>query len=336
MFRALGAGVAGVGAEATAAAEAATHATTAGMFHLYTHAFFKALLFLAAGSVMHSMGDVIDMRRFSGLRRALPTTHWTFLCGAAALAGVPLLSGFWSKDEILAVLHRAGEHGPHGWAYTAVFVIATVTAGLTAFYTFRAYFLTFWGEERFPEEAGHYPHDAPPVMAWPLWILAACAVGIGLLEGPTGWFAGYLHHTSGLVEVHEHGFEYGLMAISVLAVVVGIGLAWLFYVQAKSLPGKVAAAMGPFYRASLDKLYFDEIFWAILVGPLRGIAWFASWFDRHVIDSIVDGLAHVPKFFSWFPMWIQNGRLPGYALVMWFGLIVCMLFAIKFLPYLHY
>jgi NADH-quinone oxidoreductase subunit L len=325
MFMALGAGAAG--------AESATLATTAGMFHLYTHAFFKALLFLAAGSVMHSMGDVIDMRRFSGLRRVLPITHWTFLCGAAALAGVPLLSGFWSKDEILAVLHQASEHGPHGSVYFAVLVIATLTAALTAFYTFRAYFMTFWGEERFPEEAGHHPHDAPPVMAWPLWVLAVFAVGIGFVTGPTGWFAGYLEHTGGLVEIHEHSFEFGLMAISVAAVAIGIGLAWLMYVQAKSMPAKVAAMMGPLYRASLDKLYFDEIFYAIVVGPLRGIAWFVSWFDRFVIDSVVDGVAMVPRFFSWFPMWLQNGRVPGYALVMWVGLLVCILFAMKFLPY---
>ena len=168
MFMALGAGTAG--------AESATLATTAGMFHLYTHAFFKALLFLAAGSVMHSMGDVIDMRRFSGLRKALPITHWTFLCGAAALAGVPLLSGFWSKDEILAVLLHASHSGPHGKIYFVIYVAATFTAFLTAFYTFRAYFKTFWGEERFPEEAGHHPHDAPSAMAWPLRILAVCAV----------------------------------------------------------------------------------------------------------------------------------------------------------------
>jgi NADH-quinone oxidoreductase subunit L len=123
------------------------------------------------------------------------------------------------------------------------------------------------------------------------------------------------------------------MAISVAAVAIGIGLAWLMYVQAKSMPAKVAAMMGPLYRASLDKLYFDEIFYAIVVGPLRGIAWFVSWFDRFVIDSVVDGVAMVPRFFSWFPMWLQNGRVPGYALVMWVGLLVCILFAMKFLPY---
>src|SRR4051812_9747016 len=186
MFMALGAAAAGE--------EGITLGVTAGMFHLYTHAFFKALLFLAAGSVMHSMGDVIDMRRFSGLRRALPITHWTFLCGASALAGMPLLSGFWSKDEILAVLYRTSQSGPHASIYFAIYAAATFTAFLTAFYTFRAYFMTFWGQEKFPEEAGHHPHDAPPVMAWPLRILAICALFVGIAEGPTGWFAEYLHH----------------------------------------------------------------------------------------------------------------------------------------------
>jgi NADH-quinone oxidoreductase subunit L len=319
MFMALGAG--------TATAESATLATTAGMFHLYTHAFFKALLFLAAGSVMHSMGDVIDMRRFSGLRKALPITHWTFLCGAAALAGVPLLSGFWSKDEILAVLLHASHSGPHANIYFVIYVAATFTAFLTAFYTFRAYFKTFWGEERFPEEAGHHPHDAPSAMAWPLRILAVCAVLVGIAEGPTGLFAGYLDHAVGLEEVHEHGIEVGMMVLSIAAVLIGIALAWLMYVRSPALPAKVAAAFGPLYHASLNKFYFDEIFWAILVAPLRGLAWFASWFDRGVIDSIVDGLAMVPRMFSWILMWFQSGRLPSYALMMWFGLLVCVLFA---------
>src|SRR3954452_20978592 len=171
MFMALGAGI--VTADD---ANTATLATTAGMFHLFTHAFFKALLFLAAGSVMHAMGDVIDMRRFGGLRRALPITHWTFLCGAAALAGVPLLSGFWSKDEIFAVLYTAAHVPGREGFYGCILAIAVLTAFLTAFYTFRAYFMTFWGEERFPSEAGHHPHEAPPVMAWPLRILAVFAL----------------------------------------------------------------------------------------------------------------------------------------------------------------
>jgi NADH-quinone oxidoreductase subunit L len=321
MFMALGAGAAGL--------EASTHATTAGMFHLYTHAFFKALLFLAAGSVMHSMGDVIDMRRFGGLRRALPITHWTFLCGAAALAGVPLLSGFWSKDEIFAVLSHASHEGPYGKIYFAVLVAGILTAMLTAFYTFRAYFMTFWGKERFPEEAGHHPHDAPPVMAWPLRLLAIGALFVGIVEGPTAIFANYIQHAVGLEDVHEHRLDIGLITISTVVVLIGIGAAWVMYVLAPALPAKVATAMGPLYRASLNKFYLDEIFWAILVAPLRFIAWFASWFDRAVIDSVVDGAARVPRGISMLPMFLQNGRVPSYALMMWFGMLVCVVFAMR-------
>ncbi len=206
MFMALGAGVGG--------AEAATVAATAGMFHLFTHAFFKALLFLAAGSVMHAMGDVIDMRRFSGLRKALPITHWTFLCGAVALAGLPPLSGFWSKDDILAVLAAAGENSEHGTFFGVIQLVAMATALLTAFYTFRAYFMTFWGEERFPTEAGHHPHEATPVMAWPLRILAVCALLVGFVFGPTHLFAEYLHHTPGHAAVEPHGLHWDIMISS--------------------------------------------------------------------------------------------------------------------------
>lgn len=324
MFMALGAGT-------VAASEAAPAlATTAAMFHLYTHAFFKALLFLAAGSVMHAMGDVIDMKRFGGLRRALPITHWTFLAGAAALAGVPLLSGFWSKDEILGALYSTGSsESPYHGYYYAVFAIAVFTAFLTAFYTFRAYFKTFWGEERFPAEAGHHLHEAPPVMAWPLRVLAVCALFIGGLVALSGWFAGYLHHTIGLPHAEEPGLRWGLVFVSVAVVALGIGLAWQMYVAAPQMPSKLAAAFRPLYAASLNKLYFDEIFWAILVAPLRGLAWLAGWFDRVVIDSIVDGLALVPRWLSAVPVVFQNGRLPSYALVMWAGLIVCLALAVR-------
>jgi NADH-quinone oxidoreductase subunit L len=325
MFMALGAAAAG--------GEAVTLGVTAGMFHLYTHAFFKALLFLAAGSVMHSMGDVIDMRRFSGLRRALPITHWTFLCGAAALAGVPLLSGFWSKDAIFASLYTAA-HVPGLESYFwFVFIAAVVTALLTAFYTFRAYFLTFWGVEKFPEEAGHHPHDAPPVMAWPLRILAIFALFIGAVVGPTALFGGYLNHAIGLSAVEEKGFAAGLVILSVAAVGAGIGLAWFMYIVSPGVPARVATAMGPLYRASLNKFYFDEIFWAIIVAPLRALAWLSSWFDRSVIDSIVDGIALVPRLFSSVPLIFQNGRLPSYALVMWIGLLVCLVFAMRLMAY---
>ncbi|MBX9678772.1 MAG: NADH-quinone oxidoreductase subunit L [Gemmataceae bacterium] len=152
MFLALGSGV--------QHERLATLAVVAAVFHLFTHAFFKALLFLGAGSVMHAMGDVIDMRKFSGLRRVLPTTHWTFLIGSAALAGFPLLSGFWSKDEVLLTTLRASQNGPYATLYMVCFISAMATAGLTAFYTFRAYFMTFWGPEKIPAEAyAHHGHS---------------------------------------------------------------------------------------------------------------------------------------------------------------------------------
>jgi len=321
MFMAIGAGAAG--------AEVATFAVTAAMFHLFTHAFFKALLFLAAGSVMHSMGDVIDMRHFGGLRKALPVTHWTFLCGAAALAGFPFLAGFWSKDDILAVLIEASHDKSHRTFFLTIFGVAALTALLTAFYTFRAYFMTFWGEQRFPKEAGHHPHDAPPVMAWPLRILAMCAVFIGLAVGPTHWFANYLHHAFGLGEGSEHGFHIGLMTASAVIALAGIGLAWICYLRAPQLPGQFAAALGPLYRLSLNKFYLDEIFHAVLITPLRSLAWISYWFDRTIIDPTVDAVGKIPQGLSIVPRTVHNGLVPSYALVMWTGLILCVLFALR-------
>jgi NADH-quinone oxidoreductase subunit L len=149
MFLALGSGRSALAVFGAAAA----------IFHLFTHAFFKALLFLASGSVMHAMGHVIDMRRFSGLRHVLPITHVTFLCGAAALAGIPIFAGFWSKDEIVHTTLIASHEPSYGALYFVLFVLALLTAGLTAFYTFRAYFRTFWGELRVPPEASEHHRD---------------------------------------------------------------------------------------------------------------------------------------------------------------------------------
>lgn len=219
MFLSLGAGV--LTNKSLAAAGA-----TAAIFHLMTHAFFKALLFLGAGSVMHAMGDVIDMRRFSGLRKVLPTTHWTFLIGSLALAGVPPLSGFWSKDDILAVAAEAGHsNSRYANVYTLLFYSGLVTAGLTAFYTFRGYFMTFWGDLKIPDEAymhhghgsadahghddhghGHHGHahaapvhrdpnkkfESGPVMTVPLQILSFGAAFLGGILGLTGAFAHFM------------------------------------------------------------------------------------------------------------------------------------------------
>ncbi len=323
MFMALGVGAAGV--ELAAGGDnLATAGATAGMFHLFTHGFFKALLFLAAGSVMHSMGDVIDMRRFSGLRRVLPIAHWTFLAGAAALAGVPLLAGFWSKDEILAVLHEAGAHERYGGYFTAIYWIATATALLTAFYTFRAYFMTFWGAERFPPDAGHHPHDAPPTMAWPLRLLAVAALGIGLAVGSTHWFAEYFAHTPSLGHEGEHAFHVDLMVVSGLVALAGIALAWLMYVRNPELPTRISRGANLLYDLSFKRFFLDELYTAVIVNPIRMLAKLCYSFDVFAIDRVVDAVGAVPRMVSAAPRLLQTGLVSNYALMMWVGLLACL------------
>jgi NADH-quinone oxidoreductase subunit L len=323
MFMALGCGAAG--------AELVTPAVTAGMFHLFTHAFFKALLFLAAGSVMHAMGDVIDMRRFSGLRHALPITHWTFLVGAAALAGFPLLAGFWSKDDILAVLGEASASGDHKLFFGVIWCLAVGTAFLTAFYTFRAYFMTFWGPEKFPEEAGHHPHDASPIMAWPLCILAVCAALIGLVVGPTHLFAGRLQQTMGLTPVTEHHLHWGVMALSTVIGLGGIGLAWMFYVASPAIPRNIAKTMKPLFVLSQGKFFLDELFFGLIVFPFVMIAKLATLVDRYVIDVLIDGIGMVPRIISTFPKRLHSGVVSSYAGVMWVGVVAAVVLVLSFL-----
>lgn len=310
MFLALGSGVGNLAAAAVVAA----------IFHLFTHAFFKALLFLSAGSVMHAMGNVIDMRRFSGLRHVLPTTHWTFLCGALALAGCPPLAGFWSKDEILAVTLGASEYSS---LYTVLFLSALATAGLTAFYTFRAYFLTFWGPERIPPEAGEHAHESPPIMTIPLMILAAGAVGAGLLLWP---FTNLLLRTPSIGDLAEAHVSHALLlAASIPVVAAGIGSAWWMYYRNPGVAGRWAANLQALYQLSLNKLHLDEIYYAFVVAPLRGIATACKFLDLQVLDSIIDHLGQIPAFIGQLFRPIQNGLVQFYALAMALGLTVFLI-----------
>lgn len=304
-------------------------AVTFAMFHLFTHAYFKAVLFLSAGSVMHAMGDVIDMRRFGGLRKALPITHITFLAGALALAGFPLLSGFWSKDEILSVLKEAALDGPHAQFFTIVAAIAMLTSLLTAFYTFRAYFLTFHGEERFPEEAGHHPHDAPPAMAGPLYLLGLAALGIGALTGPTHWYADFLHHTPGLTHAEEHHPDYLMMGISTVIALIGIGAAYLVYGGGRSLAESFKAALGPLYQFSLQGLYLDAIYQRLVVGPARSLAEASEFIDRLVIDKLVDAVGLIPGLIGRIVRPIQNGLVQNYAAVMLIGVLASLFLVLR-------
>lgn len=305
--------------------ELAALAVTAAIFHLMTHAFFKALLFLSAGSVMHAMGNVIDMRRFSGLRYALPVTHWTFLCGALALAGVPIFSGFWSKDEILGAA-LAASHGTYGGAYVVLLIIGVVTAGLTAFYTFRAYFLTFWGELKTPPEAGTIAHESPPVMLWPLRILAVGALGLGLLLFVTHWLEGLLeHHWLGRAGLAAEGGDHlsiPLMVVSCLFAIGGVLLAWYMYVRDVGLAAKLCQSLQGLYQLSLNKFLFDEIYYALFVAPLAALAELSRIFDTYVVDSLVDLIGHIPRLFGGLLRPIQNGLVQFYALAMVLGLAV--------------
>jgi NADH-quinone oxidoreductase subunit L len=309
----------------------------AAIFHLFTHAFFKALLFLSAGSVMHAMGNVIDMRRFSGLRRVLPTTHWTFLCGALALAGFPALSGFWSKDAILDVAWEAGrEADAYRTLYLMLWLAGVITAALTAFYTFRAYFLTFWGEERIPPEAfahhhGHAAHgetprlESPPVMTVPLMILAVFAVGIGFVVSPlTHWFGAFLTRTPGL-QVAELELNWSMMGLSSLLALGGIGVAWLMYVRQPDLPRRMADAAPRLYQLSLNKFHIDELYDALILTPLAGFTSFIRIFDLHVLDALVDLIGHVPRMLGFRFRPVQNGLVQFYALAMALGLTVFLI-----------
>jgi proton-translocating NADH-quinone oxidoreductase chain L len=331
MFLALGSGVLSGGKGLV------TLAVLAAVFHLFTHAFFKALLFLSAGSVMHAMGNVIDLRRFGGLRKVLPRTHLTFLCGALALAGFPLLSGFWSKDEILDAAWKAGHHADQyaNW-YLFLWFVGLVTAGLTAFYTFRAYFMTFWGEERIPQEAfehhhGHTEHgeplhlESPPVMTIPLMILASFAGGVGFVLGPTHLFGHFVTHTPGLPPPEEESLNYGMMFISSLVALTGIGIAWWMYVRQPELPARMARSAQGLYQLSLNKFHIDELYDALILAPLAGLTTFLRIFDLYVLDSLVDLTGYLFRWIGFRFRPVQNGLVQFYALAMVLGLTVFLI-----------
>ncbi|MEX2316018.1 MAG: NADH-quinone oxidoreductase subunit L [Pirellulales bacterium] len=299
-------------------------ATIAALFHLFAHAFFKALLFLGAGSVMHAMGNVIDIRRFSGLRRVVPVTHWTFLIGCLALAGIPPLSGFWSKDEILAVVGEAAQHGHVDYRgyYAALQYVAMLVSLLTAFYTFRAYFKTFWGETKIPKEAGQHAHESPRVMTWPLIALAACAALVGLALGPTHLFFHFLEHTRGLDAAEPPHMSPPVMAIGTMLGLLGILLAWFFYVRRPGLPVRLALQFPRSYMASLHKFFIDEIYARLIVRPVEGLAADSSAFDKSAIDRAVDVVGTLPSYLGRGLRQWQSGLIQSYAAIMFLGVTV--------------
>ena len=312
---------------------ATTASITAGMFHLFTHAFFKALLFLAAGSVMHAMGGVIDMRRFGGLRRLLPITHWTFLFGSLALAALVPFAGFWSKDAIMAAVNEKGQSAElFRWLYWG----ALGTAFLTSLYTFRAFFLTFYGPERVPYEAGDHAHESPPSMTVPLVILAVCALVVGAYFEGTGSFARFIAQTPSLAEKvdsehaavgegHGSGSHAAIGAVGTVVSLAGIGLAAFLYLGDAAQVVFLRRVLSPLYWLSHGKLFIDQIYVALFVWPLRMLAKLSYWFDRVVVDGLVNLVGYVPLALGAALRSLQTGMLQFYALAMLWGLVVLII-----------
>ena len=302
-------------------------AYASGIFHLATHAFFKALLFMGAGSVMHAAHHVIDMRRLGGLKAKMPTTYWTFIVGGLALSGFPLTAGFFSKDEILAKTFEAN---------IGLYVIGVLTALLTAFYTFRAIFMTFHGEPKDQKVYDHI-HENKPVMTVPLMILAALSLLGGLMGLPSGlglknWLDGWLepvfetmHKFVPIEEVHMAvGTEVGLMVLSSTLVIVGIAAAMWVYLKNPQIAEKTAQSFAGAYKTLANKYYVDELYDFLFVNPGKGLGRFLTKIvDKGIIDAIlVDGSAKgVGALGRVMARW-QTGYVRNYVMSIFVGVIV--------------
>src|SRR6056297_1355226 len=310
-------------------------AYAAGMFHLATHAFFKALLFLAAGSVIIAMHHEQDIRRMGGLRRYLPITYWTALIGSLALIGFPGFSGFFSKDAIIEAVHLAELPGA-GYAY------ACVTAGvfITALYSFRMFFLVFHGKERFDEKMRSHLHEPPAVVTGPLVLLAIPSIFIGWLAMEAVLFGGYFGDA---IQVSSDRDTLGALAAKgidsptamlghVLAApalwlsLAGVATAWFLYLRRPELPGRIAARLGPVNRVLEGKYYFDAFNERVLAPLARGaggLFWRAG--DTALIDGlIVNGSARAVGWLSGVVRRVQSGYLYHYAFAMFIGLALIL------------
>ncbi len=298
-------------------------AYSAGIFHLYTHAFFKSLLFLAAGSVMHALSGELDMRKMGGLRKHLPLTYPTFLVGAIAIAGVPFLSGFFSKDAILTHAFAQGQY--FLWA------LGLMGAVLTAFYMFRLVFLTFFGEERLDSHARQHLHESPRVMTVPLVILAFFSVVAGYMGLPVvfGEKANLFHRFLEPVIPPAHeahlsvGAEWLLILVSVAVALCGIYIAYIFYLKSPRTPHRVVARFPAVYRLLSNKYYVDEIYNAAFVKPMvNGSQAVYDNFDLRVIDGTINGTAAATGFAGKALSFIQSGLVKDYALVILLGAVI--------------
>ena len=305
-------------------------AFASGIFHLMTHAFFKALLFLGAGCVMHALAGELNMQKMGDLRRYMPITFWCFLSATLAICGIPLFSGFFSKDEILWKAFSSS----HG--HFLLWLIGVITAGLTAFYMFRLFFLTFLGKSRVDPKIKDHIHEAPKSMTIPLMVLAVLSliggyVGVPHSLGGSNRFEGFLSSVFGRnpaeshAAVHSASSEYLLMVISVIIVLIGIFVAHRFYIRNPEIPKKLAQKFKTPYRIIFNKYYVDEFYSMAIVKPVINFALFL-WkiVDVMIIDGTANGIASLTKWAGELIRRTETGYLRNYALSLTFGAILIL------------
>ncbi len=282
-------------------------AFSTGIYHLVTHAFFKALLFLGSGAVIHSLSGEQDLRNMGGLRTKIPWTFWTMVCAWIAISGVPLTSGFFSKD---AILLAAYQHAP--WIYW----VGTITAGITAFYVSRAMFLTFFGSYRGHE---HHIHESPAVMTLPLAVLALLSLAGGYLFRVPAFL-------SNLFPPMEEVENSSLMAISVAFGLGGIALAYLMYAVKPALADSFVSGIKGLYTLVYNKYFVDEIYDATVVKPLVGGSRWVLWrgVDVGIIDGLANGIATASRGVGGVLRLVQSGNIRSYAAWVVFGSVALM------------
>ncbi len=331
-------------------------AFAAGVFHLMTHAFFKALLFLGSGSVIHAMHHEQDMRKMGALSRKIPITFATMAIGTLAIAGTPGLAGFFSKDEILWQAFSSSQ------GHFILWLLGAIVAGMTSFYMFRLLFMTFFGESHVDHHTEAHIHESPKRMTIPLIVLAVGSVFVGYLGLPKWLGTNYFEHWlepvfeplkfpgTAVVEAahHSHAFEIGMAAASVAIAVIGFLIAYMAYYRKSDLPARVSAQVGGLYTALVNKWYVDELYDALFVnrskdlgrglwrfdgkvvdGAVNGTALStvksalgSSWWDRWIVDGLVRFVGGFVKTASWPIRLSETGYTQNYALVMVLGVLV--------------
>lgn len=299
-------------------------AYAAGIFHLYTHGFFKALLFLGAGSVIHAVHHN-DVQRMGGLRKYMPVTYITMLLAALSAGGIPGFAGFFSKDEI--VWSAFASHSPVG---KFVWVLLTGVAFFTPFYSFRMIYLTFHGKFRGTHHEEHHLHESPSVMTIPLIILAAGAVAVGWVGIPPilgggAHFAEFLKPVVGHPEFHgTHAQEWGIMGLSTTIALTGLVIATIFYLKKTDIPVRLARQFSPIYRLLFNKYYFDELYHHVLIRPTIWVAnrFIEGFTDAKIIEGIVNGVPKAIGRFATILRKVQSGVAQHYAIIMAAGVLI--------------